>query len=130
MNNEIDSTTQPKLPTIELNAKNTSPGTDSWKSTSDSVRRALESYGCFVIEYEGMSSEMYEAMFRVSEEVFALPMETKRKHTSQLAGFGYGGNFSEMPLFEYFGFEHDASHLQPKEEFAALMWPGGNHHFW
>lgn len=130
MENEMDSLTQPNLPTIEFNEKNTNPCSDSWKSTADSVRRALESYGCLVIEYDGMSSELYEAIFGVSEEVFSLPMETKMKHTSQLAGFGYGGKFSEMPLFEYFGFEHDAARLQPKEEFAALMWPGGNHHFW
>ncbi|KAH6782121.1 hypothetical protein C2S51_007414 [Perilla frutescens var. frutescens] len=122
----MDST---KLPIIEFNHKKLNPGSNSWKTTSDSVRRALESYGCLVIEYEEMSSELDEAMFGLSEELFGFPIQTKMKHTSQLAGFGYGGNFSAMPLVEYFGIEYDATDLEPKKKFAGLFWPDGNHRF-
>ncbi|XP_057774805.1 2-oxoglutarate-dependent dioxygenase AOP3-like [Salvia miltiorrhiza] len=111
---------EPKLPTIKLKEN----------GSADSLKWALESYGCAVIEYEEMSSGLDDVVFRLSEELFALPIETKTKHTSQLAGFGYGRNFEGMPAIEYFGIEHDATHLHPTTNFATLMWPNGNHHFW
>ncbi|KAL3824327.1 hypothetical protein ACJIZ3_020356 [Penstemon smallii] len=121
-----------KLPVIEFNKTNSSPGTSSWKSTSDSVRRALESYGCFVLVNEEMDLKLHESTFSlISEELFNLPMETKKKHTSELPGFGYGGNYSVMPLFEYFGIE-DGGTRDAVERFAALMWPPpphGHHKF-
>lgn len=120
---------QPKLPTIEFNEKNLTPGTSPWKSTSDSVRQALESYGCFVVAYENISLELLETMFSLSVELFRLPLETKRKHTSELPGFGYGGNFSVMPLFEYFGIEDDGT-VEAKNKFISLMWPQGHDKFW
>ncbi|KAK6148925.1 hypothetical protein DH2020_016450 [Rehmannia glutinosa] len=106
------------------------PGTNSWKSTSDSVRQALESYGCFVVAYDNyMSSELtYEETFGLTEELFRLPIETKRRHTSELAGFGYGGNYTVMPLFEYFGIE-DCQTFEAAEKFTSLMWPDGHHKF-
>lgn len=127
----MDSPPKPKLPAIKFNEKKLNGSTDWLKSNTDSVVEALESYGCLVIEYEEMSSELHEAMFRLSEELFALPMETKTKHTSKLAGFGYGGNFQVMPLFEYFGIEQHATDLiHSTKDFATLLWPDGNHHFW
>ncbi|KAI3455377.1 hypothetical protein Pfo_012040 [Paulownia fortunei] len=119
---------QPKLPIIEFNEKNLTPGTSSWKSTSDSVRQALESYGCFVVAYENMSWELYEAMFGLSGKLFSLPLETKRKHTSEIPGFGYGGNYSVMPLFEYFGIE-DGGTLEAAKKFTSLMWPDRHEKF-
>ncbi|KAL1551450.1 deoxypodophyllotoxin synthase-like [Salvia divinorum] len=126
----MDSPSQPKLPTIKFNSEKLEDGsTDSFKSTSDSVLAAMETYGCFVIDYEGMSSQLHEAMYGLSEELFRLPMETKRNHTSKLAGFGYGGNFSVMPLFEYFGIEHYRTDLESMGKFTGLFWPDGNQYF-
>ncbi|GFP95368.1 probable 2-oxoglutarate-dependent dioxygenase aop1 [Phtheirospermum japonicum] len=114
------------LPVIELNEKKLTPGTDSWKSTSDSVRQALESYGCFVVAYndQNISSELYDETFALTADLFRLPMETKRRHTSEIPGFGYGGNFSVMPLFEYFGIEDGGA-----KKFTRLMWPEGHNKF-
>ena len=127
----MDSPSQSQLPTIKFKLKNLKNGsTDSFNSTSDSVRAALETYGCFVIEYEEMSPQLYEAMYGLSEELFRLPIETKRNHTSQLPGFGYGGNYAAMPLFEYFGIEHAQTDLESMRKFTGLFWPDGNHYFW
>ncbi|KAK6148928.1 hypothetical protein DH2020_016453 [Rehmannia glutinosa] len=123
----MDSQAQSKLPVIEFNEKNMNPGTNSWKSTSDSVRQALESYGCFVVAYH-ISLDLYEKTFGLTEELFRLPMETKRRHTSEVAGFGYGGNYAVMPLFEYFGIEDDGT-FEATEKFTSLMWPDGHHKF-
>lgn len=125
----MESRVESKLPIIKLNEMNATPDTISWKSTSDSVRQALESYGCFVLKYENTRSlEVHDAVFGVTEELFSLPLETKKKYTSQVAGFGYGGKFSVMPLFEYFGIEDDGS-LEAKKKFTSIMWPDGHHKF-
>ncbi|KAI3463365.1 hypothetical protein Pfo_020028 [Paulownia fortunei] len=116
-----------KLQVVEFTEINSTPGTTSWKSTSDSVRRALETYGCLVVDYTKIGAEMQGAIFKLSEELFRLPMETKIKHTSQLAGFGYGGNYTTMPLFECFGIE-DGGTLEAAKEFTSLMWPLHGHH--
>ncbi|KAL7140024.1 hypothetical protein ABFS83_09G093000 [Erythranthe nasuta] len=120
-----------KLPTIEFNQENMTPGTNPWKSTSDSVRQALEMYGCFVVSYESnIGTELHKKIFDggLSEELFGLPLETKKKHTSKFAGFGYGGNYSVMPLFEYFGIE-DVATLDAAQKFTTLMWSQGHDKF-
>jgi isopenicillin N synthase-like dioxygenase len=121
---------QSKLPFVELKEANLTPGTSCWKSTSDYVRQALETYGCLVVSYEKSQSEaVRNDMFTLtSEELFGLPPETKVKHTNPFAGFGYGGNFSTMPLFEYFGIQ-DAETLEGAEQFSTLMWPNGHNKF-
>ncbi|KAL8458118.1 hypothetical protein ACS0TY_035849 [Phlomoides rotata] len=120
---------QSKLPIIKVNEMSATPITISWKSTSDSVRQALESYGCFVLTYENTTTpELHKAVFGVTEELFSLPLDTKKKHTSEVAGFGYGGKFSVMPLFEYFGIEDDGT-LEAKKNFTNIMWPNGHDKF-
>ncbi|KAK6125157.1 hypothetical protein DH2020_041098 [Rehmannia glutinosa] len=116
------------LPVIEFNGKNLIPGTSSWKSTSVLVRQALESYGCFVVAYKNISSELYEETFDLTEELFGLPLETKRRNTSEISGSGYGGSFPLMPLLEYLGFE-DGGTFQAANNFTSLMWPDGHHKF-
>ncbi|KAL3633007.1 hypothetical protein CASFOL_025991 [Castilleja foliolosa] len=118
------------LPIIEFNEMNINPGTNSWKSTSESVRQALESYGCFIVDYNNpnISSEMHDEMFSLTKDLFRLPMETKKKHTSEIPGFGYGGRFSIMPLFEYFGIE-DGGSYDGVNKFTSLMWPEGHNKF-
>ncbi|KAK6125162.1 hypothetical protein DH2020_041095 [Rehmannia glutinosa] len=104
------------------------PGTNSWKSTSDSVQ-ALELYGCFVVAYDNnISSELYEETFDLMEELFGLPIETKRRNTSEIPGFGYSGSFSFMPHLEYLGFENGGI-FEAAKKFTSLMWPHGHDKF-
>ncbi|KAG8388311.1 hypothetical protein BUALT_Bualt02G0112300 [Buddleja alternifolia] len=117
-----------KLPIIEFSEKNLIPGTSSWKSTSDSIRRALESYGCLVVDYDKARLEPGDqAVFGLLEELFRLPMETKMRYTSQRQGFGFE-NYPAMPLYESFGIE-DGATLESVEGFTKLMWPFGHDKF-
>lgn len=125
----MDSDAQPKLPIIEFNDENMTPGTSSWLSASDLVRHALESYGCFLAKYSKLSPELHDKMFELSKELFHLPTEIKVQNTSDILGFGYGTNFSFMPLVEYFGIENGAT-LEATKDFTNLMWPTGNESFW
>ncbi|EYU24677.1 hypothetical protein MIMGU_mgv1a010266mg [Erythranthe guttata] len=118
-----------KLHIVQLTEANSTLGTTSWKSTSDSVRRALELHGCVVVDYDNVHAAAAAAVeggvFGVLKEVFGLPLETKMKHKSGLLGFGYEGNYPEMPLFQCFGIEDGGTH-QGIKDFTTLMWP--HHH--
>ncbi|CAI9757759.1 unnamed protein product [Fraxinus pennsylvanica] len=120
---------QSKLPIVEFSEENLIPGTTSWVSTSLSVRGALESYGCFIAVYKKITSDLHNEMFESAKELFYLPMETKVKNKSSIAGFGYGGNFPIMPLFEYSGIENGAN-LEATKSFTSIMWPTGNDSLW
>lgn len=114
------------LPVIKLNEENMSRPSPA--GTSDLVRSALESYGCFLAKYDKISPELQEKMFTLSKELFRLPTEIKVQNTSSILGAGYGSNFSFMPLVEYFGIENGAT-LEATRDFTNLMWPAGNHSF-
>ncbi|KAK3020544.1 hypothetical protein RJ639_047456 [Escallonia herrerae] len=122
----MDPQEQLKLPVIDFTATNLSRGTSSWQSTSNEVRSALENYGCFIAKYNKISLELHNSVFDQSKELFDLPMEIKVRNTSNLLGFGYGGNFSFMPLVEYFGIENGATQ-DATQHFTNLMWPAGGH---
>ncbi|CAA0839117.1 2-oxoglutarate (2OG) and Fe(II)-dependent oxygenase superfamily protein [Striga hermonthica] len=115
-----------RLPLIEFNEKSLTPGTTSWKSTSDSVREALESYGCFVLAHHELGPDLQNRAFDFTKDLFRLPYETKSRHVSQLPGFGYGANFPVMPLFEYFGVE-GCETPEGAKNFTNLMWPDDGH---
>ncbi|XP_057495334.1 probable 2-oxoglutarate-dependent dioxygenase AOP1 [Actinidia eriantha] len=117
-----------KLPTIKFDPENSIPGSGSWAPTCESVRRALEEYGCFVAEYNGVCSELGGAVFRALEELFDLPIERKALNTSGKPYFGYVGQIPEVPLYESMGMD-EANTLEGSQSFTRLMWPNGNQHF-
>jgi isopenicillin N synthase-like dioxygenase len=111
-----------KLPIIDLNEENRSP------KSCDLVRCALESHGCFLAKYNKISPILQEKMFKLSNDLFRLPTEIKVQNKSNVLGFGYGSNFSFMPLIEYFGIENGAT-LEATKNFTNIMWPSGNDTF-
>ena len=128
----MDSYEEPKIPIFEFTEASLTPGSSSWKSTSNSVRRALETYGCLVVSNEKTRPDqqhLHESLFSALDEAFSLPDETKRKYTSELAGFGYDGRYPKIPYLEYFGIE-DEGNFQRVKNFTSLMWPHGNDKFW
>ena len=118
-----------KLPTVKFGPENSTPGSGSWAPTCESVRHALEEYGCFVAEYDGICSELDRAVFRALEELFDLPIERKALNTSGKPYFGYVGQIPEIPLYESMGMD-EANTLEGSQSFTSLMWPNGNQHFW
>ncbi|CAA3017099.1 2-oxoglutarate-dependent dioxygenase AOP3-like [Olea europaea subsp. europaea] len=123
--NIMGSDAQSKLPIVDFREENLIPGTNSWVSTSNLVRCALESYGCFIALYEKITLEQHNEVFKSAKELFDLPVETKVKNISNFAGSGYGGNYPIMPLFEYMGIENGAN-LEATKNFTSIMWPDGN----
>ncbi|CAA2960304.1 2-oxoglutarate-dependent dioxygenase AOP3-like [Olea europaea subsp. europaea] len=121
----MGSDAQSKLPIVDFREENLTPGTKSWVSTSNLVRCALESYGCFIAVYDKITFEQHNEVFKSAKELFDPPVETKVKHISNFAGSGYGGNYPIMPLFEYVGIENGAN-LEATKNFTSIMWPDGN----
>lgn len=127
-----DHPTQSKLHVVELNEMNSTAGTSLWESTSDSVRVAMETYGCVVVSCEKAraQAEAHDGVFDLMEEAFRLPLETKVKLKGELLGFGYEGDYPLMPLFQSFGIG-DGATLQVVKDFTTLMWPHHGHDkFW
>lgn len=100
----------------------------SWLKMSQEVVRALEEYGCFNAVYDGVSVELHESIFGVSEELFDLPVETKVLNTSTTPSHGYVGQVPLIPLYEGLGIEN-ATTLPAVDHFTHLMWPCGNRRF-
>lgn len=121
----------PKIPTIDFSEGNLKPGTSSWFSVCNDVRRALEEYGCFVALYDKISQQHRTSMFSELKELFDLPTEIKMKNVSDKPYFGYIGNHPSIPpLHESLGIEN-ATTLEGVESFTNIIWPKrGNNHFW
>lgn len=128
----MGSYSQSKLHVVEFTETNTTPGSSSWRSTSDSVRHALETHGCVVVICRRKARALpLDDMWRTLKELFDLPLETKAKNKNEFLGSygGYEGNYTKMPLFQSFGIG-DGATRQVAEEFTTLMWPHGYDDFW
>ncbi|KAL3528817.1 hypothetical protein ACH5RR_008139 [Cinchona calisaya] len=119
---------QNKLPVIEFTKENSHPHSTSWISTRENVVRALEDYSCFIANYDKISLEIHEAIFRASKELFDLPVETKILNTSEYPGHGFLGQQPLIPLYESLGIENTTT-PQGVQRFTNLMWPNGNDSF-
>lgn len=118
-------TAAPKVPVIDFSSETVKPGSTSWESTAEDVRKALEEYGCFLAVYNVPSCNPF---FESLKELFDLPVETKMSNNSDLPYFGYIGEQPRSPLFESLGI-NDGSSFTQVSNFAKRMWPaGGNDH--
>ncbi|KAH6800600.1 hypothetical protein C2S52_001064 [Perilla frutescens var. hirtella] len=116
------------LPMINFSEENFKAGSSSWVSTSKDVVRALEDYGCFIATHTNFSSQLHEAIFRASKELFDLPTHLKTLNTSDKPSHGYVGQDAIKPLREALGIE-DATTEEGVQRFTTLLWPSGNDSF-
>ncbi|KAK4270674.1 hypothetical protein QN277_019452 [Acacia crassicarpa] len=118
------------LPVIDFTKKDLKPGTDSWQSTCQSVRQALEDYGCFVAVFHKFAShELRNGLFGSIKELFDLPDETKFRNKYEGVPLkGYVGQNPKIPLHESFGIDHGTS-PEGIESFANRLWTQGNDQF-
>lgn len=119
----------PKVPIFDLSTQKLSPSSSSWLPTCKNLRQALEELGFFIAKYENVSPQLDEQVFRVAEQVFDLPLETKTRNTSDLVFYGYVGQLPHAPLHESVGIP-EATTLDSVQSFTNLMWPSGNKEFW
>ncbi|XP_047339775.1 2-oxoglutarate-dependent dioxygenase AOP3-like [Impatiens glandulifera] len=119
-------TAAPKLPIIDL--RGLIFGTSSWISTCKEIRSALEEHGCFVALSDIVSDDLEVDVLNCLKDLFSLPSEIKSKNISDKPIHGYFGRRPLSPLLESLAIENP-NYLQSVQDFAALMWPQGNHPF-
>ncbi|XP_027333707.1 probable 2-oxoglutarate-dependent dioxygenase AOP1 [Abrus precatorius] len=103
-------------------------GSEDWKKMSKKVREACESHGCFLLVHDKIPQSLRDNMFIAIKDLFDLPEETKRKHTSPKPYRSYNCDSPIIPLSQSFGID-DAPLLDNAQAFTNLMWPQGNPSF-
>ncbi|CAJ1913710.1 unnamed protein product [Sphenostylis stenocarpa] len=124
----MGSQTQSQLHVVDFTDATMKPGTDAWLSACTLVRSALEDNGCFVARYDSIGKDLCDSVVSAIEQLFSLPLETKRQKTCDKPFHGYLGQVSWIPLFESLGID-DPLTLQGCQKFTHIMWPQGNHRF-
>ncbi|CAM8994215.1 unnamed protein product [Rhodiola kirilowii] len=123
----MDSLPNSKIPTVYFTKDSCTQDTKSWMCMCDTIRLALEEYGCFKAEY-GVSEKLQTTTFNALEDLFNLPVETKKHNNYSKPLHGYVGQYTAIPLHEGMGIQ-DGTTLEGIQHFASLMWPQGNQVF-
>ncbi|KAG4954017.1 putative 2-oxoglutarate-dependent dioxygenase AOP1.2 [Glycine soja] len=101
-------------------------GSEGWKEMCKRVKEACENHGCFLLIYDRVLNKgLRDDMFLCIKELFDLPEETKRKHTSLKPYRSYSCDCPVVPLCQSFGID-DAPLPKTAHAFTSLMWPQGN----
>nr|XP_027106527.1 probable inactive 2-oxoglutarate-dependent dioxygenase AOP2 isoform X3 [Coffea arabica] len=114
-----------KLPVVNFGQENLQHGTKSWSLARNEVRHALEEYGCFLAVYDAVSFKLRDSVFSALEKLFDLPVETKKKNTSDTLFFGYICDDRDPSIRENMGIENSTD-IEEVKKFSKLMWPQGN----
>ncbi|TYH27068.1 hypothetical protein ES288_A02G039800v1 [Gossypium darwinii] len=125
----MDVDTKFEVPVIEFRSLDLERGTDEWHHLCKRVREACETYGCFEVVYEKISTELRNKMFGLMKDLVELPLERKQKNVSSIPYHGYIGPGSLFSLLnEGFGLV-DASNHDSVKNFTQLMWPDDHAQF-
>ena len=111
---------KPKLAIIDF-SKIEEPGTPLWKSVRAQVKEAVEEHGCFEALLDKFPSELKDALFPMSQEIFEQPLERKQSIVSDKPFFGYYGQGLPLPPFESLGI--DKANAENIEKFTNTLWP-------
>ncbi|TYH36314.1 hypothetical protein ES332_D13G256900v1 [Gossypium tomentosum] len=112
-----------EFPVIEFRSSDLERGTDGWHRLCNKVREACETFGCFEVVYDTISTEVREEMFRLMKELVEVPVERKQKNVLPPPSYGWVGPGSHVsPLYEGFGLG-DVSNYDSVKNFTQLMWP-------
>lgn len=121
----------PEIPIIDFMDENLKPGNKTWFSASQVVRSALEANGCFYAMNNKISMELHNSVLSLMEELFDLPLETKKQKTSEKPYHGYYERLPSAPLYESVGIDFDGPiNEEAVQKYANMMWPAGYDHFW
>ncbi|XP_020223316.2 2-oxoglutarate-dependent dioxygenase AOP3 [Cajanus cajan] len=114
------------LGVVDFSDENMKPGGDAWLEACKVVRRGFEEHGCFLARYDKVGPHLLNSVYYAMEQLFGLPLETKRKKTSDKPNHGYTGQVPASPLFESFAIDNPSS-IEDCQKFTHVMWPEGNH---
>ena len=118
-----------QLPVVDFTNESLKPGTETWLSSCQVVRKALEDHGAFLALYDKLSPELCTSVTSVMEELFNLPVETKRKETTDKPLHGYYGQVSFLPLYESVSVDNPLT-VEGCQKFSNIMWGKENDRFW
>ncbi|XP_059312976.1 2-oxoglutarate-dependent dioxygenase AOP2-like [Lycium ferocissimum] len=113
---------------IDLTKLENSNASNSWVPLCNDVRHALEEHGYFIALYDKVSAELEKGIFDVMGELFDVPIETKKKNSSDFYFYRWVGQLELAPLHESMGIVHPAD-IEALQSFTTLMWPQGNYRF-
>ncbi|XP_017605968.2 probable 2-oxoglutarate-dependent dioxygenase AOP1 [Gossypium arboreum] len=119
----MSSTTQAMVPVIDFSNQNPKAGSPEWDLVKSQVREALEGYGCFAALFDPIL-ELRKAVFGALQEVFDLPLQTKKLCVSDKPFRGYScspsGVFQSMAV--------DDAHIAENIEqcLTTSLWTQGN----
>ncbi|XP_014489749.1 2-oxoglutarate-dependent dioxygenase AOP3 [Vigna radiata var. radiata] len=116
------------LPIIDLSDEKMKPGTETWVSTSDAVRSALEDHGGFLAHYNKVDQMLTDSVFSAMKELFDLPLQTKMQQTTDKPIYSYAGQRPDIPLYESMAIDNPLN-AKNCHNYATIMWPQGNHQF-
>ncbi|KAK7378097.1 hypothetical protein VNO80_03533 [Phaseolus coccineus] len=116
------------LPIIDFSDENLKLGTQTWVSTSDAVRGALEDHGGFLAHYNKVEPLLNESVFSAMEQLFDLPLETKMQHTTEKPIYSYAGQRPDIPLYESMAIDNPLNG-KSCHKYTTTMWPQGNDQF-
>ncbi|TYJ38964.1 hypothetical protein E1A91_A04G031500v1 [Gossypium mustelinum] len=111
------------VPVIYFSNQNMKPGSPEWDLVKSQVREALEEYGCFEALFDPIL-ELRKAVLGALQEVFDLPLQTKKLCVSDKPFRGYScppsGVLQSMTV--------DDAHIAENIEqcLTTGLWPQGN----
>ncbi|KAH1096323.1 hypothetical protein J1N35_013244 [Gossypium stocksii] len=117
-----------EVPVIEFRSLDLELGADGWHHLCKRVREACETYGCFEVVYEKISTKLGNKMLGLMNDLVELPPERKQKNVSSIPYHGYVGPGLISLLNEGFGLV-DASNYDSVKNFTQLMWPDDHPQF-
>ncbi|KAK8481452.1 hypothetical protein V6N13_024085 [Hibiscus sabdariffa] len=118
--------TEAKLPVIDFSNQNMKPGSPEWDLAKHQVRQALEEYSCFEASLDQVL-ELRDAVFGGLEQLFDLPLETKKLYVSDKTFRGYSGHPSK--LLESMMIDESQIAENIEQRLITTLWPQGNTSF-
>ncbi|KAK8617613.1 hypothetical protein V6N13_080523 [Hibiscus sabdariffa] len=118
-----------KVPVIDFSKQDLlQSGSPEWNSVRVQVLRALEDYGCFEASINQLL-ELRRAVFGAAEELFDLPLPTKKLCVSESRFRGYMGTAPPSRLHESMSIDdaHIAGNIE--QHLTNILWPQGNMSF-
>ncbi|XP_047062176.1 probable 2-oxoglutarate-dependent dioxygenase AOP1 [Lolium rigidum] len=111
----------------KIDLRGLKPGGPGWDDARDAVTASMVANSCVVVQHDGLNRDIRQALFgRAMPELFAFPVETKRRNVSNDVQYGgYIGQLPGMAGYESMSIEDvpDHGHIS---DFAKLFWPQGN----
>ncbi|XWS11865.1 hypothetical protein CRYUN_Cryun37aG0037800 [Craigia yunnanensis] len=92
------------LPIIDL-SEDLNSGTLEWDCVKSQVWQAIEDYGFFEALFHKFPKELRKSIFMALEEVFHLPLQTKRLNQTNRPFQGYVAQLPMLRLFESIGIQ-------------------------